>query len=162
MFYRRFNFIKTCHLFLIIVIFLHYCVNAMRISEYLKRNKIRKIRINRSMLDDFLLKDEDKKRPQSFFGLNEYYKDTKVIGPRYFCRDKDDEGQYEHAADCHKYWHCLYVGTIFEIALERKCPIGTMFHPLDRACEISTMVFVIAFLFQRTCWCCSEGAFICL
>lgn len=71
-----------------------------------------------------------------------YYEDigTKRIGPKYFCRNKKNEGQYEHRDDCHKYWHCLYVGTIFEIALERKCPIGTMFHPLERKCEISTQV----------------------
>jgi hypothetical protein len=56
------------------------------------------------------------------------------------CSNKEDEGHYEHY-DCKKYWHCLYVGTIFENALERKCPIGTMFHPIERVCEISTMVF---------------------
>ena len=58
---------------------------------------------------------------------------------RFSCRDKEDEGHYEHT-DCKKYWHCLYVGTIFETALERKCPVGTMFHPIGRVCEISTLV----------------------
>lgn len=57
----------------------------------------------------------------------------------YDCQDKQDDGYYEHE-DCHKYWHCLYVGTIFQNALERKCPIGTMFHPLQGECEISTFV----------------------
>lgn len=64
---------------------------------------------------------------------------------KYSCRDKEDEGHYEHV-DCRKYWHCLYVGTIFETALERKCPIGTMFHPIERLCEISTMVDIYNFL----------------
>lgn len=58
---------------------------------------------------------------------------------KFSCQDKDDEGHYEHP-DCRKYWHCLYVGTIFETALERKCPMGTMFQPVTRVCEISTMV----------------------
>jgi hypothetical protein len=58
---------------------------------------------------------------------------------KYSCSGKEDEGHYEHP-DCKKYWQCLYVGTIFESALERKCPIGTMFHPIERICEISTMV----------------------
>ena len=60
--------------------------------------------------------------------------------PDYSCRNKEDDGYYEHEESCHKYWHCLYVDTIFERAFERKCPIGTMFHPLLRSCEISTMV----------------------
>ena len=58
---------------------------------------------------------------------------------KYSCADKEDDGHYEHV-DCKKYWHCLYVGTIFEYALERKCPVGTMFHPIQRVCEISTVV----------------------
>ena len=57
----------------------------------------------------------------------------------YSCADTEDDGHYEHV-DCKKYWHCLYVGTIFEYALERKCPVGTMFHPVQRVCEISTVV----------------------
>ena len=64
---------------------------------------------------------------------------SKKKAPKYSCADKEDDGHYEHI-DCKKYWHCLYVGTIFEYALERKCPIGTMFHPLQRVCEISTVV----------------------
>ena len=60
---------------------------------------------------------------------------------KFSCKYKEDEAYYEHH-DCHKYWHCLYVGTIFENALERKCPIGTMFHPIQRTCEISTMVIL--------------------
>lgn len=121
----------------------HYSsVNAIRISEYLKRHNIRKIRIHRSILDTFLLKDKPKTKALYNDLVGYDHKDTKVIGPKHFCRDKDDEGQYAHAEDCHKYWHCLYVGTIFEIALERKCPIGTMFHPLERDCEISTVVFI--------------------
>lgn len=59
----------------------------------------------------------------------------------YSCVDKEDDGHYEHI-DCKKYWHCLYVGTIFEYALERKCPVGTMFHPIQRICEISTVVCI--------------------
>jgi hypothetical protein len=59
--------------------------------------------------------------------------------PDNFCIDKEDDGLYEHD-DCKKYWHCLYVGTIFQSAVERKCPIGTMFHPLMSQCEISTVV----------------------
>lgn len=56
-----------------------------------------------------------------------------------FCADKEDDGHYEHE-DCRKYWHCLYVGTIFQSRVERKCPIGTMFHPFLGQCEISTAV----------------------
>lgn len=63
--------------------------------------------------------------------------------PDYSCRNKEDDGYYEHVINCHKYWHCLYVDTIFERAFERKCPIGTMFHPLLRSCEISTMVLLL-------------------
>ena len=59
--------------------------------------------------------------------------------PDNFCIDKEDDGLYEHD-DCKKYWHCLYVGTIFQSAVERKCPVGTMFHPLMSQCEISTVV----------------------
>ena len=59
--------------------------------------------------------------------------------PDQFCIDKEDDGLYEHD-ECKKYWHCLYVGTIFQSAVERKCPIGTMFHPLLGQCEISTVV----------------------
>lgn len=66
--------------------------------------------------------------------------------PNYSCRNKEDDGYYEHDESCHKYWHCLYVDTIFERAFERKCPVGTMFHPLLRSCEISTMVFLKTFL----------------
>ena len=58
------------------------------------------------------------------------------------CTDKQDEGHYEHP-DCKKYWQCLYVGTIFQNSLERKCPIGTMFHPVQHSCEISTSVICI-------------------
>jgi hypothetical protein len=65
---------------------------------------------------------------------------------KYSCIDKEDDGLYEHK-DCRKYWHCLYVGTIFENALERKCPIGTMFHPFERNCEISTLVRFVLFSF---------------
>ena len=64
---------------------------------------------------------------------------TKKPAVKYSCGGKEDEGHYEHP-DCKKYWQCLYVGTIFETAVERKCPIGTMFHPIERVCEISTMV----------------------
>lgn len=64
---------------------------------------------------------------------------TKKPAVKYSCAGKEDEGHYENA-DCKKYWQCLYVGTIFETAVERKCPIGTMFHPIERVCEISTMV----------------------
>ena len=71
---------------------------------------------------------------------------TKKPAVKYSCVGKDDEGHYEHP-DCKKYWQCLYVGTIFETAVERKCPIGTMFHPIERVCEISTMVgFYYSFL----------------
>ena len=59
--------------------------------------------------------------------------------PGFTCTDKEDESYHEHI-DCKKYWHCLYVGTIFQSALERRCPIGTMFHPIYKKCEISTMV----------------------
>jgi hypothetical protein len=59
--------------------------------------------------------------------------------PGFTCTDKEDESYHEHL-DCRKYWHCLYVGTIFQSALERRCPIGTMFHPIYKKCEISTMV----------------------
>ncbi|CAF0975712.1 unnamed protein product [Brachionus calyciflorus] len=55
---------------------------------------------------------------------------------KFSCSDKLDESYYAHH-DCHKYWHCLYVGTVFESALERKCPAGTMFHPIQRNCETS-------------------------
>jgi hypothetical protein len=55
------------------------------------------------------------------------------------CSDKEDDRHYEHE-DCKKYWHCLYVGSIFQTALERKCPPGTMFHPLLSTCELSTIV----------------------
>jgi len=113
-------FLSTCHT----------SVSAIKIAQYMKENGIRKFHIKRSTLDDFISKDN------SFENESDY----KRIGPKYFCRDKDDEGRYEHADDCQKYWHCLYVGTIFEIALERKCPVGTMFHPLNHQCEISTRV----------------------
>lgn len=69
---------------------------------------------------------------------------TKKQVPKYSCAGKEDEGHYEHS-DCKKYWQCLYVGTIFETAVERKCPIGTMFHPIERVCEISTMVCLYYF-----------------
>jgi hypothetical protein len=39
--------------------------------------------------------------------------------PNYSCRNKEDDGYYEHEESCHKYWHCLYVDTIFERAFER-------------------------------------------
>lgn len=65
---------------------------------------------------------------------------TKLSGSKYSCNNKQDEGHYVHK-DCRKYWHCLYVGTVFEEALERKCPVGTMFHPIQRICEMSPMVF---------------------
>ena len=65
-------------------------------------------------------------------------------GPKYFCQGKEDDSQHEHFENCHKYWHCLYVGTIFETALERKCPVGTMFHPILRKCEISTFVSALS------------------
>lgn len=68
---------------------------------------------------------------------NKYHNEMK-----FSCNDKEDEGHYVHQ-DCRKYWHCLYVGTVFEAALERKCPAGTMFHPIQRACEISSMVFLL-------------------
>jgi hypothetical protein len=55
------------------------------------------------------------------------------------CTNKTDNGYYVHH-DCRKYWHCLYVGTLFELALERKCPIGTMFHPIQGFCEVSNWV----------------------
>lgn len=58
---------------------------------------------------------------------------------KFDCTGKQDEGHYEHQ-DCRKYWHCLYVGTVFQSALERKCPIGTMYHPVQRQCEISISV----------------------
>lgn len=74
---------------------------------------------------------------------------TKKPAVKYSCLGKEDEGHYEHP-DCKKYWQCLYVGTIFETAVERKCPIGTMFHPIERVCEISTMVgFYSSFLVDR-------------
>jgi hypothetical protein len=58
---------------------------------------------------------------------------------KFSCSDKEDDKHYEHV-DCKKYWHCLYVGTIFETALERKCPLGTMYHPMFLKCELSTIV----------------------
>ncbi|RNA31635.1 hypothetical protein BpHYR1_045900 [Brachionus plicatilis] len=58
---------------------------------------------------------------------------------KYSCSNRQDEGHYVHK-DCRKYWHCLYVGTVFEEALERKCPAGTMFHPIQRTCEMSPML----------------------
>ena len=39
--------------------------------------------------------------------------------PTYSCHNKEDDGYYEHEESCHKYWHCLYVDTIFERAFER-------------------------------------------
>ena len=75
--------------------------------------------------------------------LNKIDVDATKKSSKYSCRDKEDEGHYVHV-ECRKYWHCLYVGTIFEYALERKCPVGTMFHPVERVCEISTMVSFFA------------------
>jgi len=51
--------------------------------------------------------------------LNKADVDASKKTSKYSCRDKEDEGHYEHE-ECRKYWHCLYVGTIFEYALERK------------------------------------------
>lgn len=51
--------------------------------------------------------------------LNKVDVDASKKISKYSCRDKEDEGHYEHV-ECRKYWHCLYVGTIFEYALERK------------------------------------------
>lgn len=51
--------------------------------------------------------------------LNKVDVDASKRVSKYSCRDKEDEGHYEHE-ECRKYWHCLYVGTIFEYALERK------------------------------------------
>jgi hypothetical protein len=51
--------------------------------------------------------------------LNKADVDASKKTAKYSCRDKEDEGHYEHE-ECRKYWHCLYVGTIFEYALERK------------------------------------------
>jgi hypothetical protein len=67
--------------------------------------------------------------------------------PGFTCSDKEDESYHEHQ-DCKKYWHCLYVGTIFQSALERRCPIGTMFHPIYKKCEISTMVILENYLYE--------------
>ncbi len=116
--------------FVLILIALQTSINAVKITQYMKENGIKKFHIKRSILDDFISKEK------SFEEEGDY----KRIGPKYFCHEKDDEGRYEHSGDCQKYWHCLYVGTIFEIALERKCPVGTMFHPLNHQCEISTLV----------------------
>lgn len=67
--------------------------------------------------------------------------DTTLQAPssHFSCSDKEDDKHYEHV-DCRKYWHCLYVGSIFQTALERKCPMGTMFHPIFKSCELSTIV----------------------
>jgi hypothetical protein len=76
-----------------------------------------------------------------------YYGEQMTLNSRgepvlhFICSDKENDMIYEHT-DCHKYWHCLYVGTVFELALERKCPVGTMFHRLSGTCEISTMVTI--------------------
>jgi hypothetical protein len=93
--------------------------------------------------------------PNNFF-LNENTEDlyrnelaNSRRGPRYFCRGKEDDSQHEHSENCYKYWHCLYVDTIFEIALERNCPIGTMFHPILKQCEISTMVNEYSMIFLK-------------
>lgn len=78
----------------------------------------------------------------------------RLTDEKYSCRHKQDEGYYVHK-NCRKYWHCLYVGTVFEEALERKCPAGTMFHPIQRNCEMSPTVLLVniyknLFFFKKT------------
>jgi hypothetical protein len=83
---------------------------------------------------------------------------TEKTSSSFSCSDKEDDKHYEHE-DCKKYWHCLYVGSIFQTALERKCPLGTMFHPLLGTCELSTIVsslfcfFILKKLIQSIYFC---------
>jgi hypothetical protein len=94
-----------------------------------------------SLISSINLKRFADSRPinsRNYFWLTTSTKKT----PDNYCDDKEDDGLYENE-NCKKYWHCLYVGTIFQSAVERKCPIGTMFHPLIGQCEISTVVSLI-------------------
>ncbi len=68
------------------------------------------------------------------------YRYSQLDNKSYFdCSNRTDDGNFEHP-DCKKYWHCVYVGTLFESALERECPQGTMFHPILGFCEVSNWV----------------------
>ena len=101
-----------------------------------------KIPLSRFNSNQNSFKNKLKKRGIAYYlsnGISNKISTSNKKPVKFSCTDKEDEGHYEHT-DCKKYWHCLYVGTIFENALERKCPIGTMFHPIERVCEISTMV----------------------
>lgn len=101
-----------------------------------------KIPLSRFNSNQNSFKSKLKKRGIAYYlanGISNKISTSNKKPVKFSCTDKEDEGHYEHT-DCKKYWHCLYVGTIFENALERKCPIGTMFHPIERVCEISTMV----------------------
>lgn len=105
---------------------------------------------NKNRSDSSLAKKPPQQRGISFYIPDDVNarqvssKGTKKPAPKYSCAGKEDEGHYENQ-DCKKYWQCLYVGTIFETAVERKCPVGTMFHPIERVCEISTMVISMIF-----------------
>jgi hypothetical protein len=72
-----------------------------------------------------------------------------ISATTFSCSDKEDDQHYEHL-DCKKYWHCLYVGSIFQTALERKCPPGTMFHPISSTCELSTIVTDLELFIHRS------------
>ena len=88
------------------------------------------------------LVSSERKLNENFTKRYFWFTTTTKKAPDYYCDDKEDDGLYEHD-DCRKYWHCLYVGTIFQSPVERKCPIGTMFQSLMGQCEISTVVSII-------------------
>ncbi|CAF2957024.1 unnamed protein product [Rotaria sp. Silwood2] len=58
------------------------------------------------------------------------------------CTGYEDDSYHPiyDADDCRRYWHCIYVNTVYMHAVKRVCPAGTEFDATLRKCETSSLV----------------------
>ncbi|CAF1048884.1 unnamed protein product [Rotaria sordida] len=58
------------------------------------------------------------------------------------CTGYEDDSYHPiyDADDCRRYWHCIYVNTVYMHAVKRVCPAGTEFDATLRKCETASLV----------------------
>lgn len=72
-----------------------------------------------------------------------------IHGEDFFdCTGHEDDSFHPvyDAEDCRRYWHCIYVDTVYMHAVKRVCPAGTEFDSALRKCETSALVCVYDFI----------------
>ncbi|CAF0872157.1 unnamed protein product, partial [Didymodactylos carnosus] len=71
-----------------------------------------------------------------------YYSNLTLTLPNeeFDCNGFEDDSYHPFYDDCLHYWHCLYVGTVYQRSVLRECPEGTEFDTDLKKCETAVLV----------------------